>query len=266
MRGQRDGRGTHQVVLTYDGSFPGFLCAAADFINASRSGGAPPTIRGFASSEELFDETFAVRCDEARATRLWRRLSRKAGEASLQTCMEAFLSDLPERENSIARALARMDNEGGKALDAMDDPDICLVVKAALRAKGQAHLLKGLIRFSELADGSWYAPIEPDCDVLSLLGDHFAARYPDMRFAIHDRKRNKAILHLPGSPWRTVDGFSLTSSPESSFSERERAIQAGWVRYFDTVAIAPRRNPRLQSGHMPKKYWHLLPEMKPNKK
>jgi len=254
----------NSVVLNYDGSFPGFLCAAAELINATRSGFTLPSIRGPSSVEELFDETIAVPSDEARATLLWRRLSRKAGEAALRTCLEAFCSDAPDKENAIARTLARIASEGGKALENMGDADICFVVKAALRTKGQAHLVTGLIRFSELADGSWYAPIEPDCDILPLIGDHFAARYADMRFAIHDRKRGMAILHAPGSHWEMVEGFSLAPGEEPPFSEREMAVRSGWIHYFDTVAIAQRRNPRVQSGHMPKKYWRLLPEMRTN--
>ena len=156
------------------------------------------------------------------------------------------------------------------------EPDICFVEKAAFRAKAQAHLITGLIRFSELKDGSWFAPIEPDCDVLPLIGDHFAARYADMSFAIHDRKRGKALLHSPGNPWRIIAGFTLISEKNGEpigrngtvdetdlpYSANERAIRSGWIRYFDTIAIPQRENPRLQAGHMPRKYWLLLPEMR----
>ena len=270
-------RSAARVVLRHDGSFAGFLCAVAEAINATRSGSPAPAIRGPEPCAELFDETIAVSTDETRARRLWDRLSRKAGEAALQTCFEAFCSDFEMREEAIARALARISRENGRVLDDMADPDICLVVKAALRAKGQAHLVTGLLRFSELRDGTWFAPIEPDCDVLRLIGDHFCARYADMSFAIHDRKRGTALLHRPGSPWRIVVGFSLETDTVSSasaadsggsclpYSDREMAIRSGWIAYFDTIAIAERANPRLQAGRMPKKYWRLLPEMKPRR-
>jgi len=259
-----------KVVLSYDGGFPGFLCAAAEAINMSRAGYPFPSIRVAARGEELFDETFAVRRDKARAIALWRRLSRVAGETAMRACHEAFCSDFPAREDAIARALTRISHEGRGALDDLGDPDICLVGKAALRAKAQAHLVTGLIRFAELSDGSWFAAIEPDCDVLPLIGDHFAARFADMIFAIYDKKRGTAIVHKPGVPWDIVDGFSVApgnegksnKAPEPPLSERELSIRAGWMKYFDSVSIAQRKNGRLQLGHMPKKYWPLLPEMR----
>lgn len=261
-----------QVVLTYDGSFPGFLCVAAEAINALRSGSPFPAIRGPEPRQELFDETVPVRTDEARATRLWERLSRKAGETAMRTCLEAFCSDFPAKEEAVARALCRMSREGRNALNDLADLDIGTVDKAAQRARFQAHLITGLVRFSELADASWYAPIEPDCDVLPLIGGHFATRYADMSFAIHDRKRGTAILHSPGCPWRIAGGFSFETGTgtedesgkagEPLFSERESLIRSGWTRYFDAVAIAQRENYKVQRGHMPKKYWHLLTEMK----
>ena len=258
-----------RVVLSHDGSFAGFLCAVAEAINASRSASTALSIRGPVPCTELFDDTIAVPADEGRAMRLWERLSRKCGEDAMRICFDAFCSDFGMKEDAIARALVRMSREGRQALEDLADPDISLVEKAALRARAQAHLITGLLRFSELRDGSWFAPIEPDCDILRLIGDHFAARYADMSFAIHDRKRGIALLYRPGSPWKIVSGFSIetdTVSPADNddlpFSDRETAIRSGWIAYFDAIAINQRKNPRLQVGHMPRKYWRFLPEMK----
>jgi probable DNA metabolism protein len=256
------------LVLSYDGSFPGFLCAAAEAINAGRSGSPFPVIRGPASCAELFDETVAVHCDEARAEKLCARLSRAAGKEALGMCFEAFCSDFSGKEGPIARTIARMTSEGAAVLDDLADPDVGFVADASRRSAAQAHKISGLLRFSELSDGSWYAPIEPDCDVLPLIVEHCSERFADMTFAIHDRKRGAAILHKPGQPWAIVEGFSLTEAADADAEERmplsesERIIRSGWSLYFDTIAITPRKNPRLQMSHMPKKYWRFLPETK----
>ncbi|MHB9004903.1 MAG: TIGR03915 family putative DNA repair protein, partial [Coriobacteriia bacterium] len=231
-------------AIGYDGSFEGYLCAVAEALNASRAGSPLPNIRCPAARADLFDETIAIPTNAARARRLWERLARKAGEQALLTCMEAFCSDFAAKEDPIARTLVRISREGARALKDLVEPDICFVEKAAFRAKAQAHLLAGLIRFSELKDGSWFAPIEADCDVLPLIGDHFAARYADMSFAIHDRKRGKALLHSPGNPWRIIAGFALISEKNGEaidwngtaneadlpYSEHEHAIRSGWIR------------------------------------
>lgn len=277
------------AVYEYEGGFAGYLCAAAELINAAMAGGDESTGRPAASvaaagaAAGLFEERVRVPRDDARAAALWRRLSAKAGVEAMETIRAAFLSDLAGADGAAARLLARLARRGARALDALGDPDAILVEKAAHRTRAETHLMLGLVRFSELADGSYYASARPDCDTLPLMGDHFAARFPDMRWAIHDRRRGSAALHLPGSPWRLVEGFSLgvaagdeaaerptgasepSATPYSAtpYSANERELRAAWALYFQSVAIAERTNERLQSGHMPKKYWDELPEFGP---
>jgi len=127
----------------------------------------------------------------------------------------------------------------------------------------EGHRLCGLVRFSELSDGSWYAPVEPSCDVLVLIADHFAARFGSMSFAIHDLNRGSAIVHAPGRACSLVEGFGLEPEDgiDGALSPREREIRGLWRLYFETIAIESRRNPRLQMSHMPRKYWGTLTEM-----
>ena len=272
--------------IVHDGSFPGFLCASAEAINLVRRGSPVPGMGRASEEPGLFDIPLGVRSDEIRAISLWRRLSARAGESVLQTCHDAFCSDREGVEDAILGIFlrivgcdARVDARGGEhslasgvdrggalILDDLSDAGVCLVVRAAMRTRAQAHLVTGLLRFAELADGWWYARFQSDCALLTLIGGHFASRFPGMRFAIHDTRRKDAIIHLPGRPWHIVRDFSVGNRGESGeppFSEDENRLRACWLSYFSSVAIAERKNPRLQSGHMPKKYWNDLPEMRP---
>jgi probable DNA metabolism protein len=250
------------AVLAYDGSFPGFLCALAEALNLARSGAPVPPIRAREQEAGLFDEAVEARRDDVRAASLWRRLERRFGGERTQICLEAFCSDFEGRETALAAVIARALSAGPAVFDDLNDPATLLVAKAAKRAGAQAHLISGLVRFAELADGSWYAPIEPDCDVLPLLAEHFAARYADMVFAIHDRRRGKALVHKPGTACAIVEGFEFAGGGGGpAFSPRELELREGWRGYFTSVSIAQRENRKLQSSHMPKKYWRFLPEM-----
>ncbi len=269
-----------QCILVHDGSFPGFLCAVAEAINRGHAGFPLPLVRSRAESGELFDEPLVIPRDDLRAARLWARLSRRAGEAALLTCFEAFCSDLAGKEPAICQVLVRMLKEGGIVLDDLSCPHVGLVEKAAIRTCAQVRLVTGLLRFAELVDGSWYAGIEPECNILTLIADHFAVRFPAMSFAIHDRKRGEAILHHPGKPWRLVSGFSIglpagipsgflpDGSAQEAFSDanlplsaEETMLRTSWAHYFSSVVIKERTNFRLQASRMPKKYWKDLPEM-----
>lgn len=260
------------LQLRHDGSWQGFLCAVAEGFNLARLQGSLPGIAGPEEHAGLFDETRHVATEPERAEALLGRMRRKAGSDALDSCFQAFCADTPGREDALARILLRLHREGKQVLDDLGDADANLVFRAARRAGAQAHLVTGLVRFAELSDGSWYAPIEPDCDVLPLVANHFSSRFADMNFVIHDRRRGTALLHRPAAgndkkTWIIVAGFALADggTPGSAgalpLSESEKSARSGWARYFDAVAIAERRNPKLQKSHMPMKYWRFLPEM-----
>ena len=183
-----------------------------------------------------------------------------AAAEALLACLDAFRSDLPRLGDHLVYALSRLSVEGCRAMEDWGDPVMALVAKAALRTRAQTNLLLGILRFSELEGGIWYARIRSDCDLLPLLGGHFADRFPGSSFVIEDADRGSALFHSPGLPPRMVEGFAL-SKDDLPLTDGEKAIRAGWRRYFESVAIAERANPRLQRSRMPKKYWNLLPEM-----
>lgn len=86
----------------------------------------------------------------------------------------------------------------------------------------EIHRLKGLLRFRELADGTLWAPVEPDHQVLLPLAQHFRRRLPAERGIIHDLRRGIAI----GWDAAAVDYIA----PPQSFqtSENEEAVQKLW--------------------------------------
>lgn len=258
------------ATLAHDGSWPGFLCACAEAINASEP---VPRVVDADAPVGLFESRIAVARDDGRAAALWDRLTIKAGAPAMRIVLEAFLSERPDARADTASVLRRLRREGAAALRDLADPIVLSVDKAATRARREAERTTGIARFSELADGSWYAPLEPGCDVLPLVADHFAARFRPMRFALHDLRRGRAVLHEPGRPWLLTDGFSLNQvEPDEDagpgaidsamLASDELRIRDLWRRYFAATAIEGRLNPGLQAAHIPKKYWKLLTEMR----
>lgn len=233
------------------------------------------------SSAPLLCEVQPIVTDEHRAASLWRRLSARSGPETMRSCLEAWCSDLPGRETALCRVMIRLARERVGVLESLCDPDVLLVHKAGVRTRAQAHLHLGIIRFSELTDGTMYAAVQPECDILALVADHFSARFPCVTFVIHDRRRDFAVLHPPGGPWHLVEGFTpswlesprlegegvlvkgaMDGSPPLSAAELQ--LREGWVRYFTSVSIESRENRTLQMSHVPKKYWRDLPEMVQN--
>jgi probable DNA metabolism protein len=251
-------------VLEHEGSFAGFLCAVAEYLNAMAAGAAQESLvlRAASHPATLFEERLQVARDDERAERLWTRFRARAGEEAARTLLEAFCSDVEGAGEATALLIARIWRLGPRALDDLGDGAARLVEKAANRARREAHRITGLIRFVELRDGSLFATIDPDCDLLILIGDHFAERFPALRWVIRDERRAEALLHEPGLGWTLVSGLELARDEGEGLpvSRSEEAIVALWRRYHATIAIGERRNLRLQSSFMPKKYWKNLPE------
>ena len=44
---------------------------------------------------------------------------------------------------------------------------------------------------------------------------------------------------------------------------REQLYRQLWTRFYDTVSIESRYNPRCRMTHMPKRYWAMMTEFQP---
>ena len=215
-----------EVVYTYDGSFDGFLsCVFARYANKevpiaiSRDEDFPPT---------LFPCRF-IPTDPAHARRVLRKVLTLSpyGARLLQ---RGFLTCLPDRE-------------------------LAPVFRAVRHLEGEAHVLKGFVRFSDLG-GVLGGEIEPKNRVLPLLRSHFCARYPQDAFFLYDRTHHEALLHAAGQAViRPLADFQM--APPDEAEARYRTL---WKRFYDNIAIRERDNPRCRMTHMPKRYWSTMTE------
>jgi len=268
------------VFLRYDGSFEGFLTAAAASL---RSETGVSVLRPEAQLPLLPVQEIGT--ESGLADRLGTFLSTRLGPDVPTTVYQAWLSQQPGIEDHIVAflrlGLARRRDPSGFLQEAA----VAAVVKASRRVTGEAHFFLGVVRF-RLRGSVYLSEIEPAVDVLPLIGDHFAQRFHDQSFAIHDRVRGRAVLHPANGPWEIVDvesdesaegmgggtGGSAGSGAEGGragdgarrtekrLPTRPDAYEEMWKRYFRTMSIDERRNPVCQRNFLPKKYWRQLVE------
>ncbi len=74
---------------------------------------------------------------------------------------------------------------------------------------------------------------------------------------IFDKTHKMALVYEKGE----VNIISLESINTPKISEDELKYQELWVRYYNTIAIAARENPKCRMSLMPKRYWNDMVEM-----
>jgi probable DNA metabolism protein len=114
------------------------------------------------------------------------------------------------------------------------------------------------VRFVKLSEDMYAADIEPEFDVLKLIGDHFHDRFPLSRFIIRDLRHLRAIVSAPS-------GWQITSLPaENPPLPRDGEFENLWRMYFKTIANETRKNLSLQQHFVPLKYRRHLTEFDEN--
>ena len=242
------------AVLICDGSFDG-LMTALHRVFVEGGEGEEIAVSG-AYQPDLFSASWHIPTREETSLAMMEAVRRKISPKALQHIYRAWCSGKKDAGTVILRYL-KQGFALGKAVDFHHlDPDVAALHSLSKKVGRELHRLLGLTRFRLLESGILYAPLEPEYDILALLAPHFALRLPRENWIIHDIKRGQAALYNQ-KRWVITD---LEREGRLPLSREEEELQDLWKNYFARIAIEERKNPRLQAGNMPKKYWKYLVE------
>lgn len=244
------------TCFRFDGSYGGFLSAVFE---AYRIGTPQPRfVHGQVQAPNLFGSDLPVSTVGRHAARVERGLHRHGGAEVALRIHHAFLSEVPGIADTLWGYLRVLFAEGVEAADNPLQPYGPAVRAAARRTHRETHRMHAFVRFTEQADGTWGATIEPECHVLPLIGAHFRERFDSMRWVIVDARRHLGLFHEEGT---------LRMARAERFAEahhaNEQAWQHLWRAYYEAVNIPERENLRLRQRHIPKRYWAHLSELHP---
>jgi probable DNA metabolism protein len=239
----------------YDGSFYGLMTTFAHIMNDNNS---PTSIRP-AGNElvDLFESATTINTDENIAEDLLSKIRHDISVLAYDHIIYAFLSEHPARE-IILYFYIQKGLDVGDSIDAkLTDEWVLKTHSLTRKVEREVHRFKGFVRFSELADGSYYSIIEPDYHILPLLAPHFAQRLADQSWIIHDLKRHKAAIYNK----KSVCVTKISLSEELLFADGDDEHKRLWQLYYKTIGIKERENPKLQQQFIPKKYQKHLVEL-----
>ena len=238
----------------YDDTFEGFLTCVYWHYYEEKATGIFPKDSYQSSMLQNFKE---IETDWDKAGKVYDAIYNKISPMDLQRTYRVFLSSVDQKETKMLNYIRLGFKEGSKVSLLHGNPITFDMQQAEKKVTIEVHRLYGLIRFSVLEGNLLYAPIEPDHDILELIADHFSDRYKNDPFIIHDKRRDKALIAKDGK-WYLSEFYE---DQVPTLSADEKKYRALWKKYFETIAIKERTNPRCQKTLMPVRYWKYLIEI-----
>lgn len=245
----------HLLTYRYDGSFAGFLCCVFESFYSRRP---PAAILEYEDPQQLLYPEKWIDTDQQKARRVYASLERRISREAQRLVERGFLCNLDGREMLLYQFICQGYRQGNRAADNIADRAAGALWKAVRNLENESHSLLGFLRFSEYG-GALVSVIEPKNRVLPVIKEHFVSRYRKETFLIYDKTHCMALFYHPHeAKIFPLEHFAL---PEAGGQEEE--YRALWRRFYETVAIEGRINPRCQRGHMPLWYRKHMTEHQP---
>jgi len=248
------------ITLVCDDSFDGIMTAVYDGWVLMKNGCRVNIHPGKDYAPTFFSEFITIETDMDKAVRV-------AGSIRIKISIEAYMLVYRAcmhyeecKADEVFEFLKIGYKVGGRITKMLSNPHVMKVMELSRKAANEAHLFKGFVRFDELKGGVLYSKIEPKCDVLSLISNHFAERFPEEDFIIYDGRRKKAIVHKHSNDCIMVEGQNMDQLTKDI--QRNDEYRDMWKIFFDTIGIDARYNPKCQQNNLPKWYRKNMTEMR----
>lgn len=241
-------------ILLYDDTFEGLLTAIYDGFYSKN-----PLASIYGKSESntpfLLGEIIEVITDKDKFKKVRDAITNKIDFLALKKTYMVHLSNEKNKAMVIFKYLKIAFKLGHDVHSFLNISEIRLVDDINRRVSIEGHRFEGFIRFNYINDKFLYSSIEPDNDILELLGDHFKNRFSKEYFIIHDISREKALIYN-GLSYEIIVMDNDTYEKLKNHNDEYANL---WKTYFKSTTIEERKNIKLQCRMMPKRYWkHIL--------
>ncbi len=198
------------------------------------------------------EEVVITNSDKARKTVY--AIQKKLGYSVYDTVFYALCHFAPDRASVVLGYLVRAFATGSCIREYMADRYVMRVLELSRKVANEQQRFFGFLRFRDMGD-FLFSELEPKCDMLPVLVEHFSDRYPNENFMIYDRTRQYALVHPAFGRSFFVSGQELDKI--ATLTQRTMDLdefELLWKQYFYCMAIEERKNERCQNNAIPKWY------------
>ncbi|WP_254075519.1 TIGR03915 family putative DNA repair protein [Paenibacillus tritici] len=241
------------LAYTYDGSFEGLLCCVFESYVWRET---PLAIHAEGGEQGLLLEAKWIGTDKDKAERVLKSIPLRISPEAEELVRMGFWTCEPDKEMLLLRFLYLGFQHGRKVMNMLADDTVNALMKAVQQLRREGHLYTGFVRFSVYGQ-VMAAVIEPQGYILPVIQKHFCDRFQGESFMIYDQTHGMALVHEPGR--EAILPLSGWTPPEPD--EAEEAYRRLWTGFYHAIGIKERRNDRLRSSLMPRRYWKHMVEM-----
>ncbi len=252
------------MVFCYDKTFEGLLTCVFDaYLHKS----FPEALITEGDPLPMFCEAvWTVVTDSTKAERVWKGLQKKLSKEALYQLTVVWMADRVPKADELMMRYMRKTIDAPQSIEVnFADPDVLDLSRLYKQVSYERMRVMQFARFQKAADGTYFAPFEPQHNVLPLALAHFKDRFRDQKWLLYDVRRAYGYY------------YDLHSVREITFSQQEKFLESGlldpekmaadeplfqqlWKTYFKAICIKERLNPRKHRQDMPVRYWRFLTE------
>ena len=250
------------MIYIIDGSLESLLCAVFERFERKAANVSLSLQQHF--EPDAFAETLTIHNDAAKADRVWKGLQKKLDGGWMRKFYCCFLSEKAAAICSLFEFSCYIFSNETGAEKNYGNEHVLAVSQVAKKVEREKHRMEAFIRFKQSSDGIFYCGIDPDFNVIPLIMKHFKDRYADQKWIIYDLKRHYGIFYdlekVEEVYLSYEDQKKLTSSVKELVNDNEHLYSNLWANYFKSTNIVARKNTKLHTQHVPKRYWKYLTE------
>ena len=242
-------------IYIYDGGFISFIALVVELFKNKI---IPDDIKLYNSYDKsLFDTEIFIKVDNEKEN--IKLIKTKLSKQALYGIYNVFLSSNKNKEMIIYKFLISYFKYGNKVFNMRRIDSVNELINISKYVRGEAHKLKGFLRFKKMKNNFYYAEVSPINNVIGILSLHFSRRLKEDNWIIKDTEREIYAIY------DKKNIYYLTSEEvielNLDITEDEEFFEDLWKTFHKTIGIKERENRRCQQNFMPKRYWKNMLEM-----
>jgi probable DNA metabolism protein len=249
------------MIYIFDGSLEGLFTAVFEWFE--RKPGEVSLVTAKRYQPDVFTPALQIITQREKADRVWKGLAKKLDSTWIRRLYTAYLSEIDKVYHDIFRFAIYIFSHPAGAEKNYGNAEVLHIAQTSRKVEREKHRMEAFIRFQKTADEIFYCGIDPDYNVLPLLINHFKNRYADQMWIIYDLKRAYGIFYNLESVEEMemdIEVSMLKKQEKQLLDEKEFLYAELWRNYFKSTNIVARKNTKLHTQHVPKRYWKYLTE------